>query len=106
MSGVVQHNQGCIALVTNTLSYSKSNHIDVRFLFVRELLRAKKIDSQFLASAYHHADALTKCLAVTPFKYHRRFLLSLPFEGESSLSGVPCLSDTRNSLSGRQPALL
>ena len=77
-----EDNQGGIALARNPLSSARSKHIDVHFHFVGELLRAKKIDIQFVASEEKHADILTKSLAATPFKYHHRFLLNLPLEGE------------------------
>ena len=54
----------------------------MRFHFVRKLLRAKKIDIQFVASEEQHVDILTNSLAATPFKSHRKFLLNLPLEGE------------------------
>ena len=75
---VFKDNQGAIALAENPLSSARSKHIDVRFHFVRELRRAKKIDIQFVASEEQHADTLTKPLAATPFKSHRRSLLNLP----------------------------
>ena len=62
-----------VILGPSTLAYG--------FRFVREILRAKKIDIQFVASKGHHADVLTNALAVTPFKFHRNFLLYLPLEG-------------------------
>ena len=71
-----------MALAENPLRSARSKHIGVRFHFVRELLRAKKIDIQFVATEEQHADILTKFLAATPFKYHRRFLLNLPLEAE------------------------
>ena len=74
--------QGAIALAENPLSFARSKHIDVRFHFVRELLRAKKIGIQFVASEEQHADVLTKSLAATPFKSHRKFLLNLPLADE------------------------
>ena len=78
---VFEDNQGAIALAENPLSSARSQHIDVRFHFVGELLRAK-IDIQFVASEEQHADILTKSLDATPFKSHRRFLLNLPLESE------------------------
>ena len=69
-------------MVENPLSSARSKHIDVRFHFLRELLRAKKIDIQFVASEEQHVDILTNSLAATPFKSHRKFLLNLPLEGE------------------------
>ena len=79
---VFEDNQGGIALAENPLSSARSKHIHVRFHFVRELLRAKKIGIQFVASEEQHADILTKSLGAAPFKSHRRFLLNLPLEGE------------------------
>ena len=69
---VFENNQGAMALAENPLSSARSKHIDVRFHFVRELLRAKKIDIQFVASESLHEDILSKSLAATPFKCHRR----------------------------------
>ena len=80
MFRVFEDNQGAITLAENPLSSAGSKHIDVHFHFVGELLRAK-IDIQFVASWEEHlVDILTKALAATPFKYHRRFLLNLPLE--------------------------
>ena len=59
-------------MAENPLSSARSKHIDVRFHFVIDLLRAK-IDMQFVASEEQHADILTKFLAAAPFKSHRRF---------------------------------
>ena len=50
-----EDNQVAIAPAENPLSSARSNHIDARFHFVRELLRAKKIDIQFVASEEQHA---------------------------------------------------
>ena len=65
---------GAIALAENPLGSARSKNVeDVHFHFVRELLRAKKIDIQFVASEEQHVDILTKSLAATPFKSHRMF---------------------------------
>ena len=79
---VFEDDQGVIALAENPLSSARSKHIDVRFHFVRKLLRAKKMDIQFVASEEQHADILTKSLAATPYKSHRKFLLILPLGDE------------------------
>ena len=69
------------ALTKNLLSPARSKHIDVRFHFVRELLRSQRIDVQYVVSEEQHADIMTKSLGATPSKSHRRFLLDLPLEG-------------------------
>ena len=79
---VLEDNQRATALAENPLSSARSKHIDVRFHRVRELLSAKQIDMQFVASEEQHADVLTKILAATPFKSHRRFLMDVPLTGE------------------------
>ena len=63
---VSEDNQGAIALAENPLSSTRTEHIDVWFHFVRELLRAKKIDIQFVASEEQHVDILEKSLAAYP----------------------------------------
>ena len=45
-----EDNQGGIALAENPLSSARKKHIVVRFYFVRELLRAKKIDILLVVS--------------------------------------------------------
>ena len=69
----VYEDNGARALAENSLSSARCKHIDMRLHFVRELLRAKKIGIQFVASEEQHADILTKSLAATPFKSHRKF---------------------------------
>ena len=63
-----------VILGPSTLAYG--------FHFVREILRAKKIDIQLVASEEQHADIFTKSLAATPFKYQLGILLNLPLKGE------------------------
>ena len=60
---VFEDNRGVIAWAENPLSSARSKPIDVRFRFVRELLRSQKIDIQFVVSDEQHADILTKSLA-------------------------------------------
>ena len=75
--GVFEDNQGGIALAENPHSYARSTHVDVRFHFVRELLRAKEIFMQFVASEEQHAVISTKSLAATSFKCHCESFLNL-----------------------------
>ena len=75
-------NQEVIALAENSLSSVRSKHIDVQFHFVRELLRAKKIDTQFVAKEEQLKNSLTKSLSATPLKSHRNFLLNLSLGDE------------------------
>ena len=69
---VLEDNQGTRALIENHLSSAKSKHIDVRFHFIRELFKARKISVEYVASPEQHADILTKALSRVNFRYHRK----------------------------------
>ena len=64
------------------MSSARSKHIDVRFHFIRDLLKARKISVEYVASAAQHADRLTKALSRANFKYHRKYftLLKVQFD--------------------------
>ena len=48
---VLEDNQGTKALIENSLSSARSNQIDIRFHFIRELFKARKICVEYVASA-------------------------------------------------------
>ena len=60
-------NQGGIALAVNPVSSAPSKHDDLCFHFVRELLRAKHIDIQYVASEQQHVDILRKSRSCDSF---------------------------------------
>ena len=74
---VLEDNQGEKALIENPLSSARSKHIDVRFHFIRELFKARKISVEYVASAEQHADILTKALSRANFGYHRKHLMNI-----------------------------
>ena len=74
---VLEGNQGTKALIENPLSSARSKHIDVRFHFILELFKARKISVEYVASAEQHADILTKALNRAKFRYHRKHLMYL-----------------------------
>ena len=55
-------NAGAISLATNPLSSARTKHIDVRFHFIRELVRSKTISIKYVPTADQHADILTLSL--------------------------------------------
>ena len=79
---VFDDKKGGIVLAGSLLGSARSEQVDVSFHSARELLRAKQVAIQFVASEEQHADILTKSLAATPSKPHRRFLMNMPSEGE------------------------
>ena len=78
---VLEDNQGTNALIENPLSSARSNDIDVRFHFIRELFKARKISVEYVASPEQHADILTKDLSRANFKYHRKDVMNLAERG-------------------------
>ena len=74
---VVEGNQGTTALIENPLSSARSKYIDVRFHFICEFFKARKISVEYVASAEQHADTLTKALSKANFRYHRKHLMNL-----------------------------
>ena len=74
---VLEDNEGAKALIGNPLSSVRSEHIDVRFHFIRDLFRTQKISVKYVASAEQHADILPKALSSANFLYNRKRLRNL-----------------------------
>ena len=70
-------NEGAVALANNPLSSARTKHIDVRFHFIRELVRSKTISVKYVSTKEQHADILTKALTGITFRNHRDFLMNL-----------------------------
>ena len=73
---VLDDKRGAKALIENPLSSARSKNIDVRFHFIHDLFRTRKISVDYVASAAQHADILTKALSRANFQYHRKRLLN------------------------------
>ena len=70
-------NDGDINLATNPLSSARTKHIDVRFHFIRELVRTGTIAVEHIPTKEQRADVLTKAFVGAIFREHRNFLLNL-----------------------------
>ena len=70
--------QGAIAVGENPISGGRTKHIDVRYHFIRELVKHKVIAIKYTKSRNQHADILTKAIGAEGFVQHRRFLINLP----------------------------
>ena len=75
---LMEDNKGAKATAENPLSLGRSNHIDVRWHFIRELVEKNRLKVVHVASEWQHADILTKSLHVKLFRRHRKALLNLP----------------------------
>ena len=74
---VLVDNEGAIKLAANPLSSARTKHIDVRFHFIRELVRTGTIAVERIPTKEERADILTKALVGVIFREHRNFLLNL-----------------------------
>ncbi|KAJ8728750.1 hypothetical protein PYW07_006458 [Mythimna separata] len=66
--------QSALKLATNYQSHKRSKHIDVRYHFIREVLRNEIIEARYLSTANMPADLLTKGL---PGVKHYKFMENL-----------------------------
>ena len=74
---VLEDNQGAKVQIESPLSSARSKHIDVRYHFIRDLFRTRKISVEYVASAEQHADILTKALSRANLMYHLKHLMNL-----------------------------
>ena len=74
---VLVGNEGAIKLAAKPLSSARMKHIDVRFHFIRELVRTGTIAVEHISTKEQRADVLTKAFVGAIFREHRNFLLNL-----------------------------
>ena len=72
-----EDNEGTKPLAENPQGSPRIKHIDVRFRFLRGLVRLGQVTIHSVASAEQHADILTKPLGREAFRRHRDFLMNL-----------------------------
>lgn len=66
--------QSALKLANNDQSHKRSKHIDVRYHFIRDVLRNELIEARYLSTANMPADLLTKGL---PGIKHYKFMKDL-----------------------------
>ena len=71
-------NQGAIAMAEKPINGGRSKHIDVRYRFIRELVKHKVIAIKYTESRKQHAGILTTAIGAEGFVRHHRFLMNLP----------------------------
>jgi hypothetical protein len=70
-----EDNQGAVCLMKNSVMHSRAKHIDVRYHFVRDLIRGEVVNVQYCQTNENVADILTKLLPRPIFEKHRARLL-------------------------------
>ena len=69
-------NEGAMAIANNPSSASRSKQIDVKFHFIRGLVRAGEIRILHVGTEHQQADILTKALLRKKFMVHRAALIN------------------------------
>jgi hypothetical protein len=67
-------NQGSIFLASNPVQEKRIKHIDIRYHYIREVIRAKKIELFFIEGSENPADLFTKNLGRIKFQKFREQL--------------------------------
>ncbi|GJZ04128.1 hypothetical protein Tco_0537403 [Tanacetum coccineum] len=57
------NNKSAIALCCNNVQHSRSNHIDIRYHFIKEQVENGVVELYFVSTEYQLADIFTKPLA-------------------------------------------
>nr|GEU54879.1 retrotransposon protein, putative, unclassified [Tanacetum cinerariifolium] len=66
--------KAAIAILCNLLQHSRTNHIDVRYHFIKEKVEKGIVELFFVGTEYQLADLFTKALSEERFKYLARQL--------------------------------
>jgi hypothetical protein len=64
-------NQSAIFLAKNPTYHSKTKHIDVKYHFVRDMIKEKKVSLMKVETLKNVADALTKSVSTEKFSWCR-----------------------------------
>ncbi|GBN44499.1 hypothetical protein AVEN_156346-1 [Araneus ventricosus] len=74
---VLVDNQGAILIAINHVTSERSKHIDIKYFFLRDLVKEKSIVFEYIPSSENLADLLTKHMSkktLQTFKYAATYL--------------------------------
>ena len=83
---IFEDNQGAIALTKTTKHHERSKHIDIRYHFVKDLVKSNTIEISHIGTNEMQADIFTKALPRHQFNYLRG-LIGISNETTSQLRG-------------------
>jgi hypothetical protein len=67
-------NHSCVKLSENLVFHDKSKHIEIKYHYIRDMVKRKVVHVQYLNTHKKFADVFTKTLSRTKFKYFRERL--------------------------------
>ena len=80
---ILEDNQSAIALSQSKKTHGRTKHIDVRYHYVRELIRDKVVIVDYQPSENNPSDLFTKQLGSVLFEKHRETVM-----GHAPIQGV------------------
>ena len=75
---IFEDNQACMALASKDVASPKLKHVDIRYHFVRTMLKEGKTSLVYCPTYHQAADILTKPTDLLTFVRHRATLMGLP----------------------------
>ena len=79
---MLEDNIGCMALAMNPMTTGKTKHIDIRYHFIREVVKSKAVTLEFCPTTHMLAGVLTKFSLPTALHLkHVSRMLSGTFHG-------------------------
>ena len=70
-------NQGSLALAKNPVQHQRSKHIDIRYHFVREVVKSGSLDLYYVPTDENIADMFTKSINSTKFRKFRDLVMGM-----------------------------
>ena len=67
-------NQSCVKLTENLVFHDKSNHIEIKYHYIRDMVQRRVVKLHYVATDEQIVDVLTKPLARVKFEYFRENL--------------------------------
>jgi hypothetical protein len=64
-------NQSCIKMTENSVFHDKSKHIEIRYLYLRDMVQRGAIKLHYVSTNEQVADVLTKPLSCVKFEHFR-----------------------------------
>ena len=77
---VYADNQSTIKIVQGSRITQRTKHIDVKYMFARELVSSNKLDVNYIESKWNLADGLTKPLSYNGIKQMQELMQSIKFQ--------------------------
>ena len=62
-------NQSCVKISDNPVFHDKSNHIEIKYHYIRDMVQRKEVLVQYLPTDEQVVDVLTKPLTKMKFEY-------------------------------------